>query len=152
MDCLACDIATGRIVPSGGFITETDNWTVNHIVGENVWPGWLVLQPRRHVEALYLLSLAESRELPVLLRRLDSAVRTALKAQKMYVCLFAESADCQHIHFHLIAQYPTAPARGPGIFAVNPDEYPDFFVSSDVARHITLGLREIIHKQTHSNR
>jgi diadenosine tetraphosphate (Ap4A) HIT family hydrolase len=40
--------------------------------------------------------------------------------EKVYVALFAESADCPHIHFHLIPRAPDHPVelRGPHVFAL----------------------------------
>lgn len=122
--CLACEVATGQRAPIGGFVYEDDLWTVNHVMSENPWRGWLVLQPRRHIEMLSALTPAEAAALPAILSALDRALRAVVEARKVYVCLFAEAADCQHIHFHIIPNYPDIPAKGPAIFQLAADQMP----------------------------
>lgn len=144
MDCLACDIVAGRVAPTGGFIVETSLWTVNHAIGDTPWRGALVVQPRRHVEALHALTPDELHELPLLLSQLDGAIRIVLHAEKTYVCLFAESVNCQHLHFHLIPRYPDTPVRGPEIFTLSSADHPDVFATAEMTEQIVASLRDYL--------
>lgn len=124
MVCLACDIAQGVRQPPGGFIYESALWTVNHVISDVPWRGWLVLQPRRHVERLHELTPEEMLEYAQVLTRLDHVLREQLDAAKVYICLFAESADCPHVHFHVIPRYAAMTQRGPEIFEMEKEERP----------------------------
>jgi len=124
MGCIACRVARGECTPRGGFVYENTHWTVNHLLGDTPWKGWLVLQPRRHVEAFHELNPEELTCFTSILSILDEAARTVLRAEKMYICLFAEDLDCQHLHFHLIPRYPDMSARGPSIFQLETNAIP----------------------------
>lgn len=136
-NCTACRVAQGQRIPHGGFVYEDALWTVNHLMGDTPWKGWLVLQPRRHVEAFHELNPEELANLTSILSLMDEAVRTVLHAEKMYICLFAEALDCQHVHFHLIPRYADMETRGPAIFQLEAEAIP---TSTE------LGVSEIVQK------
>lgn len=94
--------------------------------------GWLVLKPRRHVEAAADLTDAEVGALGMLIKRATKAMSAELAPAKIYICLFAESADFPHIHFHLIPRFADTPPerRGPDVFA---------YLSDAVAQGRNLG-------------
>jgi diadenosine tetraphosphate (Ap4A) HIT family hydrolase len=122
--CLGCQVANGVLLPVGGFVYADELWTVNHILVPAPILGWLILQPRRHVEALHELTADEQRRMAQLMAYVDSTVRYILAPSKMYVCLFAESAQCPHIHFHVIPRTRDIEVRGPEIFDYRPQAYP----------------------------
>jgi len=68
VECLACDLASGRLPLHGGLIHQTDAWRVEHCVGP-LGLGTLVVKPKRHVLRVSELTDAESREIGPLLRR-----------------------------------------------------------------------------------
>ena len=82
--------------------------------------GWLVLKPKRHVESVASLTLAEARTLGPLIARTAAALQRATGARKVYVGLFAEAKAFPHIHIHLIPRPRRLAARlrGPLIFAL----------------------------------
>jgi diadenosine tetraphosphate (Ap4A) HIT family hydrolase len=86
-------------------------------------PGWLVVAPRRHVEALTELSPSERAELFALGGRLDQLLREVLGAQKVYLAIFAEVVA--HTHLHVIPRFADTPAdlRGPRCFLATPDRH-----------------------------
>jgi diadenosine tetraphosphate (Ap4A) HIT family hydrolase len=136
-NCIACKVARGEWIPHGGFVYEDALWTVNHLIDNTPWKGWLVLQPRRHVEAFHELSPEEHAGFTSILSLMDEAVRTVLHAEKMYICLFAEALDCQHVHFHLIPRYANMSTRGPAIFQLENEAIPTT---------TELGVSEIVQK------
>jgi diadenosine tetraphosphate (Ap4A) HIT family hydrolase len=98
-------------------IFEGRLWVVDHAY-PTALAGWLVIVPRRHVEALHELSAEEFAELAELQRKTALMLRAELGCQKEYMACFAEAAGFTHIHFHVVPR-PTELAkelRGPDIF------------------------------------
>jgi diadenosine tetraphosphate (Ap4A) HIT family hydrolase len=122
--CIGCQVANGMLNPVGGFVYADELWIVNHMIGSAPILGWLILQPRRHVETLHEITTDEQRRMAQLMTYLDSTVRHILAPSKVYVCLFAESAQCPHIHFHVIPRATEIEIRGPEIFDYEPQIYP----------------------------
>ncbi len=123
-NCIGCQVANGMIIPIGGFVYADELWTVNHMLASPPILGWLILQPRRHIEALHEMTTDEQWRMAQLMAHVDSTVRHILAPSKVYVCLFAESAQCPHIHFHVIPRTTEMEVRGPEIFDYKPQTYP----------------------------
>ena len=64
--------------------------------------GFLILQPRRHVEHIADVSLEESSVLGPMLSAASRALMKVLSPQKVYVCSFGSVV--KHVHFYLIPQ------------------------------------------------
>lgn len=123
-NCIGCQVANGVIVSTGGLIYSDELWTVNYTLMPAPVLGWLILQPMRHIEALHEMTVVEQQRMAQLMGHLDSTIRYILAPSKVYVCLFAESIQCPHIHFHIIPRAPEIEARGPQIFQYEPQIYP----------------------------
>jgi len=119
-DCLACRVHRGEISPPGGILYDDGLWRLEHSVNPTPLLGWLVAKPLRHVEFLDELSEDEAQAMATVLRRAVGALRHALPSPpaKVYTALFAESAECPHIHFHIIPRAVDDPRelRGPRVF------------------------------------
>ncbi len=89
-NCLGCQVASGMVIPTGGFVYAGELWTVNHMLTSAPILGWLILQPRRHVEALHEMTIDEQRQMAQLMAHVDSTLQSILAPSKVYVCLFAE--------------------------------------------------------------
>jgi diadenosine tetraphosphate (Ap4A) HIT family hydrolase len=102
--------------PATDAILRTARFAVHPVIGGGAVPGWLVVAPLRHVEAVDLLDPAEQAELGPLLARAGAALRAATPAAKLYVNVFAEVVP--HLHVHLIARPPELPPerRGAKLF------------------------------------
>jgi diadenosine tetraphosphate (Ap4A) HIT family hydrolase len=111
-NCITCDVHAGRVHPAGGVIFDSDLWQAEHGVDRLV-RGYVVLKPKRHVHELADLDPAESATLGPALQPLLRAMRSALDAERIYVCSFAETVH--HLHFHLIPRYADMPALGPNL-------------------------------------
>lgn len=83
-------------------------------------PGWLVLVPRRHVEAVSELSEEEAAAMGLWQQRLSCALRDVLGCMKTYVAQFAEAEGFAHVHFHIVPRSADLPKRlrGSNIFAL----------------------------------
>jgi diadenosine tetraphosphate (Ap4A) HIT family hydrolase len=114
--CYACDHA-GPDAPFLERIVRGGAWRVAHDIDSSL-PGWLILVPERHVQALHELTPAEAVDLGTLLRKASIALRTVTDCVKTYVMLFAEDDGFAHLHVHLVPRMPDQPddRRGTRIF------------------------------------
>ncbi len=118
-DCISCNILAGgaRISPCDP-IYEGPGWVVEHAYPVKI-AGWLVLYPRRHVNALHELTADEYQEMGDLLERLTRVLRLETRCQKEYLA-FANEQPGFHLHGHLLPRPKDLPEalRGPGAFAL----------------------------------
>lgn len=119
-ECLACLVNSGKQSPPGGVIWNDGLWQVDHRVHPCPTLGWIIVKPMRHVEFFDDLTTEEADAFGSLLKRVTSALRTCLPESpvKVYTVLLAESADCPHIHFHVVPRLEDDPVefRGPRVF------------------------------------
>jgi len=99
-DCLSCDVIAGRRETPGGVVFENDFWHLTHQVSPVQLPGFLILQPRRHVEQIGELTTTEASAMGPLLSAASAALNRALDARKVYVCSFGSAV--MHVHFYLV--------------------------------------------------
>jgi diadenosine tetraphosphate (Ap4A) HIT family hydrolase len=99
--CRICELsAEGDSLPLRERLYLDERFRISH-----AWsslPGWLVVVPRRHVEALDELSEEEAAALGALVRRASAALREAVGCAKTYVVLFAEQEGFAHVHVHVV--------------------------------------------------
>ena len=83
-------------------------------------PGWMVVAPLRHVEAIDALTREEQAALMPLVAQVAAALREETATEKVYVAVFSEVVP--HVHVHVIARPPDLPPadRGPRIFGAAP--------------------------------
>jgi diadenosine tetraphosphate (Ap4A) HIT family hydrolase len=117
-DCLACRANRGELVAPGGMIYEDALWRLEHCLEPIPMVGWLILKPLRHVEAFAHLTPDEAASFGALVKRITGATTEVLAPAKVYVCLYAEQQDAQHVHVHLIPRSHDTPPerRGPHVF------------------------------------
>lgn len=116
--CFACtQLAQREQLPPRLRIYDDGLWWVAHSFNSAL-PGWLVLQPQRHVTSLADLTVAESAALGPLLQRLSQALSQVVGCPKTYVVLFAELERFQHLHLHVIPRAADLPSdmTGSAIF------------------------------------
>jgi diadenosine tetraphosphate (Ap4A) HIT family hydrolase len=111
-DCFTCDANAGRIAAPGGTIYQDEHWLADHGVDLLV-RGYVVLKPKRHVHEIADLLADEATTLGNALQTVLSAMRAALKTERIYVCSFAETVH--HLHLHLLPRYADMPALGPNL-------------------------------------
>jgi diadenosine tetraphosphate (Ap4A) HIT family hydrolase len=105
---MSCEIGAGRRATAGGFVHESQLFTITHHAHvEHAMAGFLILQPRRHVEHIAELSAEETMELGPLLKRANMALMDVCRPEKVYVCSFG--SEIKHVHFYLIPQQPGMP-------------------------------------------
>jgi diadenosine tetraphosphate (Ap4A) HIT family hydrolase len=73
------------------------------------------LVARRHIGAIDELTNEEAIELGVLLRQVSLVLKETTGCVKTYVVQFAEMAEHQHVHFHVIPRMENQPENRRGI-------------------------------------
>ena len=119
-NCKTCELLSRRDTnnaPLWDSIHRTQFWDVVHHNNTSL-PGWLVLVVRRHIGAIDELTNEEAIELGVMLRRVSLALKETTGCIKTYVVQFAEMAEHQHVHFHIIPRMANQPEnrRGTNVF------------------------------------
>jgi diadenosine tetraphosphate (Ap4A) HIT family hydrolase len=120
MECLTClNLSGERRISPGPYIHEGTYWVVDHAY-PTAHQGWLVILPRRHVEALHELSREEFQELAEIQYKLVQVMHMDTSVQKEYMMCFAEGEGFHHVHIHLVPKPFDLPAevRGPRVFAL----------------------------------
>jgi len=111
VDCLTCRKLRGEILPPGG-ILYADEWVIaSHAfippASSTVYPGWLVVELRRHVVGLGEMSAAEAQALGLALQRLSQALQKASGAERVYALVSGQAVE--HLHVHLLPRYAGTP-------------------------------------------
>lgn len=118
--CKTCELISRRDAnnaPLWDCIYRTQSWDIVHHNSTSL-PGWLVLVVRRHIRAIDELTNEEAIELGILLRQVSLALKETTGCIKTYVVQFAEMAEHQHVHFHMIPRMANHPEnrRGTNVF------------------------------------
>lgn len=108
--CLSCEVVAEKAPTPGGWIFVGDHWTVSHAVSPAQLAGFLIVQPKRHVEHVAELTRDEAAELGPLLAETCRAIGEVLRPAKTYVCSFGEAV--KHVHFSVIPRAPDMPDSG----------------------------------------
>lgn len=123
-DCLVCRKHRGLEAMPGGPIVETPLSVVSHagLWGDEIthYLGHLFVEPRRHVAGLAGLTLDESSDVGRLMQEAAEALQAVCGADHVYAFVFGDHVP--HLHVHLLARYPGAPAEFRG---TKVDEWPE---------------------------
>lgn len=110
-DCFICDKhAMGSA--SSGFIHEDGLVYAGHILPPDltdVYLGYLMIEPKRHVAGLGELTDEEAAGLGVLTNNLASALRAGEGAEHVYSFVLGD--EVPHLHVHLVPRYPGTPTE-----------------------------------------
>ena len=145
--CKICELIARRdagLAPLWDSIHRTPFWDVVYSYNTSL-PGWLVLVPRRHIEAVDELTDEEAVELGIFLRRVSGALKDVVGCAKTYVMQFAESAGHTHVHFHVVPRMADQPEdrRATNIFGylnISEDERVNEERMNEIARRVRLFL------------
>jgi diadenosine tetraphosphate (Ap4A) HIT family hydrolase len=145
-DCYSCGQEAAPERTDREWVWADEHWRVAHAF-DSTLPGWLVLVPRRHVEALDELTVEETAVLGPVLRGLTVALRAETGCVKTYVLLLAEAEGDAHLHLHVVPRLPDQPEdrRGPRVFGYLGAEAADRVPATeqdDLARRLRAHLQE----------
>jgi diadenosine tetraphosphate (Ap4A) HIT family hydrolase len=104
--------------------------------------GFLILQPKRHVEHVGDLSADEATRLGHILSRACRALQEELKPEKVYVCSFGSLV--KHVHFYLIPRMPEMPGDLSGDELLRAIFDGRWACSDETAAELARGVREEI--------
>lgn len=111
--CFICDKHALGHGAQGGVILDDDIIYVGHIHTDpdstSAYRGYLMVEPRRHVAGLGLLTDDEGARLGVVVNRASAALRSELGAEHVYAFVFGDSVA--HLHIHLVPRYPGTPRQ-----------------------------------------
>ncbi len=123
VSCMMCDVASGKIVPVGGFLFESATWTINHMLHEkdaSARVGWFVGQPHRHVAGFQELTVDELVGFSEMFSFVNAHI-IPLCGSKGKLLSANFSGDGQtHLHVHLIPFDPTLGPAPTNIFDQSP--------------------------------
>lgn len=121
--CYSCDWRVHPAPPPREDILHTDHWRVA-LAFNSTLPGWVVMQPARHVTSFTELSPEAADELGGLVHRLSLALESVTGCAKTYLMQFSEQEGFSHLHPHLVPRMADQPesARGPRVFAYLTDD------------------------------
>jgi len=104
MTCPIC-IANSGSVPN--ILEKTGHWILRHSEKEKNCPGYLYLEPVKHVENLSELTADSSLELGILMKKACEWIQSNFAPKKVYTVTISEKVP--HIHFHIVPRYSENP-------------------------------------------
>jgi histidine triad (HIT) family protein len=123
-ECFICSKHRGETPVPGGVIFENGLVYSSHSMVQrgqtSAYLGYLLIEPKRHVEGLQDLNKQESEAIGVLITRLSKALTISEKAEHLY--LFVLGHHASHLHYHLVPRYANTPKEYWGIHV---DEWPE---------------------------
>ena len=139
--CFACDHQASPSLPPREDVVHTDHWRVAHAFNSTL-PGWLVINPTRHLTSFTALTPEAAHELGGLVLRLGVALERVTGCVKTYLMQFSEAEGFSHLHLHVVPRMPDHPAdaRGPKVFAYLKDD-PGQWLPESERDDIALALR-----------
>jgi diadenosine tetraphosphate (Ap4A) HIT family hydrolase len=140
VSCLACEVASGRVRPSGGTIYEDDFWQLAHSVSPVQLDGWLVLVSKRHVTDVGALTADEAAALGPIVARASAALQSVLGAERVYVCSLGREPHL-HVHFHFVPRRPGMPEAPLDVFAAMWSEQSPWACGDEKAAAVAEAVR-----------
>jgi diadenosine tetraphosphate (Ap4A) HIT family hydrolase len=137
--CVICEFVS--CVPDEGWVYQDDRWVLGVLSGLEV-PGWLVLALRRHAVEATGMDDEEAKAFGPLVAYLTEAMRTATKAERIYLLSYGENAA----HWHVLLSPRGAdipPEHRHAEFWRHRSEYIDPTAARDVAARVQAALDQM---------
>jgi histidine triad (HIT) family protein len=123
-ECFICRKHRGEVVLPGRAIVQDDQVYVGHAQirpdQSTAYLGYLMVEPKRHIPGLEDLRDDEAELLGLWVARVSRALVAVAGADHVYAFVIGDQVP--HVHVHVVARYPGAPAEyhGPRV-----DEWPE---------------------------
>jgi histidine triad (HIT) family protein len=115
--CFVCEKHREGAAAPGGVIYKDDLVYAGHAHPpdhNNVYLGYLIAEPKRHVMGLGDLTDEEAAALGRLVNDLAAALRAVESAEHVYSFVFGDG-PVQHLHVHVVPRYSGTPAQYRGL-------------------------------------
>jgi len=123
MDCFVCDKHAKGDAVDGGVIYEDELTYAGHLLPPDltdVYLGYVMVEPKRHVTGLGELNDEEAAALGILVNDLSRALKEVEGAEHVYSVVLGDAVP--HLHIHLAPRYPGAPEE---YWGMRVDEWPE---------------------------
>jgi diadenosine tetraphosphate (Ap4A) HIT family hydrolase len=105
-----CLICKKHATQQDSYIHEDQYWIVSHSSFSTQIPGYLYIEPKRHVEDWIDFTFEELSIVGPLIKRIETILRKLLPIERLYVVTISEAV--RHIHFHIIPRLEDQPIKG----------------------------------------
>ena len=109
-DCFVCEKHRQGAAATGGVAFGDDLVFVGHLLPphlEDVYLGWLIVEPKRHVAGWGQLRDDEAAALGKTINKVAAALRDSEGAEHVYTLVLGDAVP--HLHVHVIPRYPSTP-------------------------------------------
>ncbi|MEK4566281.1 HIT family protein [Alkalihalobacillus sp. FSL R5-0424] len=106
MSCVICD----KHKDTKLILFENDNWIITPGAFDSHIVGYLLLEPKRHIENWYEFNNNELEEMGTFISRVEQGLRSFLDIDRLYVLTISE--EVRHLHFHLIPRSTNGGKKG----------------------------------------
>ena len=113
LDCIICARRRGERPeeePLGGYLHEDEHWYAYHAPAERSVPGQIFVVSQRHFLDFAEMTTEEAASYGLILRRLTTAIKRAVQAERVYALVTLEGIP--HFHVWLIPRGPDVLERG----------------------------------------
>ena len=100
-DCIGCNIRDGKMIPFGGIIYETENFSLAQDA-EVLLDGFLIIQSKRHVRSIEEFSEEENIELAKLLYKTRKAIKDLNICEQV---ILVQEETSRHFHIWIFPEY-----------------------------------------------
>ena len=99
--CIGCSIYDGSLVPFGGVIYETENFSLAQDA-EVLLDGFLIIQSKKHIKSIAEISEEENLELASLIYKIRKAIKDLNICDEI---IFVQEETARHFHIWLFPEY-----------------------------------------------
>ncbi|WP_285396954.1 diadenosine tetraphosphate hydrolase [Lysinibacillus sp. fls2-241-R2A-57] len=117
VECLSCEITSGRIEPDGGVVMETDYFHAHQDVAYPI-KGLIILASKRHITCFDELNDEEKMDYINLLSKIRKAQRDVLGIEHVYY--FYNEDTIHHFHTWMVPRYEWMYEFGRSVESVRP--------------------------------
>jgi histidine triad (HIT) family protein len=121
--CFICQKHQGELSAKEDWIDDGQFLRIFHaplLNKEKIYLGYLMIEPKRHIQGLDELNEDEAREAGAMLAVLSRALKAVCQAEHVYS--FVMGHHVPHLHIHVVPRYPGTPRE---YWGVRVDEWPE---------------------------
>ena len=98
-DCKICSQNNNQAELASRLIWQNDEWLLLHHREPYPLNGWLLLQPKRHIQGVAYFNDREASDYGFITKAVSKTLQDVLHVPKVYLIAFGESIAHMHLHF-----------------------------------------------------